>query len=227
MDPVAENFGLKQGDRTSIVILFGVVVFIAGIMLYYFSPWQQPGADLNNLKRATSLHTSPRAFPDFTLTDHRGQIFTNENLKNVWNFIFFGYTHCPDVCPLTLSTIDQVVNNIATQNEMAPQTVFISVDPKRDTSKQLSDYVRYFNPNMIGLTGNNEALKSLTQALGVVYTSPANNGNENYLVDHSAHIFLVAPNGNLVALFSTPHETQTITDDFKILNTYYNTQQGS
>ena len=227
MHPLLANFRLKQGGRTSLFILFGLATFAAGLVLYYFSASEHRKGDLNNLKHATSLHTSPRVFPNFTLMDHRGQGFTNENLRNSWNFIFFGYTHCPDVCPLTLSTIDQVINNLTAQSKTAVRAVFISVDPQRDTPEQLHEYVQHFNQDMVGLTGSDEELAKLTQALGVVYTSSVDNKNEDYLVDHSAHIFLVAPNGNLAALFSTPHETQIITDDFNILNAHHMTQQGN
>lgn len=227
MNPFLESFKFRQAGRNSIFILFAVTAFAVGVMLYYFVTAEQRESKLSNLKHATSLHTSPRAFPEFTLIDHHGQEFTNENLKNTWNFIFFGFTNCPDVCPLTLSTIDQVVDNLIAQKEVIAQVVFISVDPKRDSQQQLGDYVHHFNQDMIGLTGNDEELKNLTQALGVVYTTPSESENQDYLIDHSAHIFLVAPNGNLAALFSTPHDSQTITDDFKILNAYYNAQQGS
>ena len=227
MHQLLEKFRLKQGRRTSLFILFGLTAFAVGLLLYYFSAPEHRKGDLNNLKHATSLHTSPRIFPNFILTDHRGQEFTNKNLRNSWTFIFFGFTHCQDVCPLTLSTIDRVINNLTAQNIITARAVFISADPKRDTPEQLHKYVQHFNQTMIGLTGSDEELAKLTQALGVVYTTPADDENEDYLVDHSAHIFLVAPNGNLAALFSAPHETQIITDDFNILNAHYTTQQGS
>ena len=120
-----------------------------------------------------------------------------------------------------------MVNDLTGKNQFVVQTVFISVDPKRHLQKQLRDYVQHFNQDMIGLTGGDQELKNLTQALGVIYTARLNNEDKNYSIDHSAHVFLVAPNGNLVALFSAPHKSQTIVKDFKILNAYYNTQVRS
>jgi protein SCO1/2 len=230
MNLLLTKFRLSHSGYSSNFTFFAlsaITAFAMGIILYYLATTEQRQANLSNLKHATSLYASPRAFPDFILTNHHGQEFTHKNLKDAWNFIFFGFTHCPDICPLTLSTIDQVVNNLANKNKFAVQTVFISVDPKRDSQKQLRDYVQHFNQDMIGLTGGNQELKNLTQALGVVYTTPFNNKDKNYSIDHSAHIFLVAPNGNLVALFGTPHKSQTIVKDFKILNAYYNTQVRS
>ena len=217
---------VHQIGRTSFYILVGIAAFAVGITLYYFTS-ESRQADLNKLQHATSLFSGARDFPKFTLMDHHGKKFSNKNLDNAWNFVFFGFTHCPDVCPLTLSTIDKVLNNITAQQDIKARGVFISVDPKRDTHDRLKSYVQHFNHDMIGLTGTDKELKNLTQALGVVYTSPDKNEDQNYLIDHSAHIFLVAPNGVLAALFSTPHKTQTITGDFKILNAHYNIQQGS
>ena len=227
MKILSKFFCSKQSGRTALVILFSVAAFSFGILIFFFVNADKRLADLNNLKHATPLYSNSRAFPNFTLFDHKGKIFSNKNLKDSWDFIFFGFTHCPDVCPLTLSTIDKVINNLSKSKDISTRGVFISVDPKRDTPEKLNNYVQHFNQEMIGLTGTEEELKKLTQSLGVVYTTPDDGQDENYLIDHSAHIFLVAPNGNLAALFSTPHETDTITEDFKILNAYYNQQQGS
>ncbi len=226
MNFLLDNINAKQSGRTTLIILFSVAAFSFGMLFYFFANTDKRLANLDNLKHATSLLTNSRAFPDFTLTDQNNNKFTNKNLTNTWSFVFFGFTHCPDVCPLTLSTIDKVLNNLTTNNEISAQGVFISVDPKRDTTGELNDYVKHFNQDMIGLTGNDEQLKELTRSLGVVYTTPSENQEGDYLIDHSAHIFLIAPNGNLAAIFSTPHETNTITEDFNILNAYY-TLHGS
>ena len=212
--------------RREILMLLGIAGFTVCITLYYFM-LPQTNTGLDNLKSATSLHAHSRAFPDFSLTDHRGQEFSSQRLKNVWSFVFFGYTYCLDICPLALGAVDQVLGTLATRDAIPAQGLFVSVDPKRDTKKRLSDYVRYFNQDIIGLTGSKTELENLSRALGVVYSVPADHESEGYLVDHSTRIFLVAPDGNLLALFGTPHESKAITDDFRVLNAYYDTQQGS
>ena len=226
MNFLLNNFSAKQSGRTTLIIIFSIAAFSFGILIYFFANTEKRLANLDNLKHATALYSSSRAFPDFTLTDQNGKSFTNKNLTDAWNFIFFGFTHCPDVCPLTLSTIDKVLNNLSANKELPAKGVFISVDPKRDTTEKLNTYVKHFNQDMIGLTGSDEQLSKLTQALGVVYTTPNENQDDNYLIDHSAHIFLVSPNGKLAAIFSTPHEANTITEDFIVLNAYY-AQHGS
>ncbi len=216
-----------QAGRAIVYIVIAIVTFAAGLIVYSQFIDTNKSSDLDKLVHATSLHTSPRIFPAFKLIDHHGDKFTNDELKDTWNFIFFGFTHCPDVCPLTLNTLDQVISSITTKKSVRAQTVFISVDPRRDTPQHLEKYVQHFNDNTVGLTGNDEKLKLLTQSLGVVYTSPKSENEDNYLIDHSAHIFLVAPNGNLVAIFSTPHEPKTIVNDFNVLSNYYYSLQGS
>ena len=223
----AKQYSAKQSGRAALVMIFGAAAFSFGILIYFFVSAENRRANLDNLKHATHLFSTPRAFPDFTLADHRGNVFSNGNLKDNWSFIFFGFTHCPDVCPLTLSTIDKVMNNLSANEDISATGIFVSVDPKRDTQEKLSSYVQHFNQDMIGLSGNYEKLSALTQALGVVYTTPDMDEKENYVIDHSAHIFVVAPNGNLVALFGTPHEMNTITNDFKILHAYYNQQNNT
>ncbi len=223
---LSKKYNKKQTGRAALYAIFALAAFSFGILIFFFLNASNNEANLNKLKHATSLYSSPRAFPDFVLTDQHGENFTNQDLKENWNFIFFGFTHCPDVCPLTLSTIDKTIDNLVSNRNISTRGVFISVDPQRDTPEKLNGYVNHFNQEIVGLTGSNEQLKALTQSIGVVYTSPNKNTKQDYTIDHSAQIFLVAPNGNLVAVFSTPHEFNTISEDFVILQSYYKQQES-
>jgi len=214
----------KQHGRALWYFLLSILAVCAGVGLYIFNNDKfhtTNSNELRGLQHATSFHNNPSAFPTFSLVDHHGKNYTHDNIKNAWSFVFFGFTHCPDICPLTLNTIDQVINELHSIEDLNAQAILISVDPKRDTTKQLHEYVRYFNDFTIGLSGESDEIKQLTQKLGVVYTTPSTEKIEDYVVDHSAHIFLVAPDGNLLALFGTPHETETIVKDFKILKANY------
>ncbi len=133
--------------------------------------------------------------------------------------IFFGFTNCPDVCPLTLSALDQVANELESFGTL-PRSIFISVDPRRDQPTKLKEYVEHFNHDMIGLTGSKEQIDSLTQSLGAIYAI-TDDSSDDYLVDHSAHVFVIAPDGKMVALFSAPHNAKVIADDFKIITALY------
>ena len=111
-----------------------------------------------------------KPLPKFVLEDHFGNGFTNKNLKNQWSLVFFGYTHCPDICPTTLSLLNQVDQVLKKESDIdKPRIIFISVDPERDTIEQLTDYVTYFNPEFIGVTGSMENLQVLTKSLGIAF----------------------------------------------------------
>ena len=212
----------KQKGNT--ILLFAIAAFIIGVAFYSYFHLQQNNSNLKNLQKAVSLLESPRKLPDFKMTNHLGTEFDNKDLNNVWSFIFFGFTHCPDICPLTLSVLDQV-SSLLNEN-ITSQTILISVDPKRDRPEKLKEYVKHFNSNMIGLTGDVKQINLITKNLGAIY-SVQDNGDEDYLVDHSAHIFVIAPDGKLTALFSTPHDAKIIADDFKIISNAYNKKQKS
>lgn len=172
------------------------------------------------LQKATAL-TPPRPLPAFSLVDDAGAAFELSRLKQRWSLLFFGFTHCPDVCPTTLGMLAQTEKLLADlPAELKPQVVLVSVDPQRDTPQQLASYVKFFSKSFTGVTGTPAAIDELTQAMGVpVAISPLNNGQSNgdYTVDHSAAIFLVNPDGALRALFSTPHTPAVIAADYRQL----------
>jgi protein SCO1/2 len=157
---------------------------------------------------------NPRDIEPFTLVDHTGKNFDNRSLQDRWSFIFFGYTHCPDVCPTTLSVLNSVARKLGDSTDKV-QFVFISIDPGRDTPEKLGQFVSYFNGKFIGATGSDEAISALTRQLGVIYARVTNNsGTDNYLMDHSASVLLFDPAGRFHAVFTPPINAADIADDF-------------
>nr|VFJ86720.1 MAG: protein SCO1/2 [Candidatus Kentron sp. LFY] len=199
------NFGLMM-------IGVGLVAIIS--MLFWFSASQEE----KSINPATiTILGEPRSVPSFTLTDHRSNPFTKENLQGQWTFLYFGYTTCPEVCPTTLGALAQA-DRILREESFAihPKFVFISVDPGRDTQEQLAHYVPYFSPNFLGVTGSEEEILALSRPLGVVYRRSEQGDSEgSYLIDHTASVLLVDPKGNTVAVISPPHDAQSIVDDFR------------
>lgn len=197
------------------LLLVGVAAFAIGAAVV----WQEfhappepafaPGADVG----ATVL-PEPSPIAPFALTDHRGQPFTEANLQGKWTFLFFGYTSCPDICPTTLSTLAKVGKLLAGGLAVPAQIVFVSVDPKRDTQEKLAQYVGYFGADVIGVAGADERLEPFTRALGIGYKRH-DEGGSDYLVDHTASILLLDPQGRLLALFSPPHDAAAIAADFR------------
>ena len=162
-----------------------------------------------------------REIASFSLIDHNNAVFDNSVLKDRWSFIFFGYTHCPDVCPTTLSVLNSVAQKLGDLDEDI-RFVFLSVDPERDTPEQLAQFVSYFNSDFIGVTGTPEGIEQITRQLGVLHIrAQPEEGASGYLVDHSASVFLFDPDGRYHAVFSPPLSADTIAGDFrKMLQAY-------
>ena len=196
-------------------VLFRILYIIVPLSLgIFFSQYMNQGKGTLEGVDATVLPEA-RALPDFLLEDHRGKVFTNESLIGQWSFVFFGYTHCPDVCPTTLALLNQVDQVLKKEKGIIlPKTIFISVDPERDTIEQLTDYVPYFNPEFIGVTGSMENLQVLTKSLGIVFGNEGDADNVDYEVFHSTRIMLIDPEVRLKALFSFPHDVNQIVSDY-------------
>lgn len=222
---------MENQDRktrpTARLITFAVIGLLAGFIANWMISQKSPSsAPKIQLENATALFGQTRPLAPFTLMDQDGQPFGNERLQGRWSFFFFGYTHCPDVCPTTLVSLNEAMNKIATtENAKAPQVIFISVDPDRDDTDRLKGYVEYFNPDFLGLTGTPAAINVLTSTLGILHIKTPNpNDPQNYLVDHTATVLLINPKGELLALFGAPHHADKIAADFNRLRTYYEEQ---
>ncbi len=145
-----------------------------------------------------------------------GSPFVLDDLKGKWHLLFFGYTHCPDICPVTMGVAAQAKKLAETNNHIFPQVIFVSVDPDRDKVDMLTDYVQYFDKDFIGVTGDDALIKALTLQLSVVYMKmEPKEGSDNYLVDHSSALLLLNPEGKLVAFLNPPHDPETILKDFQ------------
>jgi protein SCO1/2 len=155
-----------------------------------------------------------RELQPFSLVDHHGNTFDNAALRDYWSFLFFGYTHCPDVCPTTLSVLNSVAGKLADSN--APvRFVLVTIDPQRDTPEELARFVSYFNSDFIGVTGTDDGIEQLTRQLGIMHMRVADEANpDSYLVDHSAAVLLIDPNGNYHAVFTPPLSADAIAHDF-------------
>ena len=168
-------------------------------------------AEPPSLRASTALFGEERALPEFALTDHTGRAYTRRDLADTWTLLFFGYTHCPDICPITLATMSASVDAIAALGGKAPRVVFVSVDPERDAPSHLGRYVTEFRDDFLGVTGRHEELGKLTRALGVGYARDGE--GPEYLVEHSAALLLVNPKGELQAVFAPPHAPDAIARD--------------
>ena len=164
----------------------------------------------------STVLTKPIKLDEFMLTADDDSVFSNQSLKDKWSLLFFGYTHCPDVCPLTLHQLAQANKELADKLDSTPDIIMVSVDPDRDTSEILQKYVRSFGENVSGVTGKNEELDKLTSQLGIFYNANKHEG-ENYSVNHSAAVILINKNAEFHAVFSAPHSIEHFVSDLPLI----------
>lgn len=196
-------------------ILLAVVVAAlsaaAGISLWRLSQ-AGPPSDFASLL----VLPEPRVLGDFSLEDQNGNPFSSDRLRDRWSLIFFGFTYCPDICPSTLYDLQQVSQAVAGAPEgaAAHQVIFVSVDPERDSLERLGEYVSWFSPDFVGVTGAPEQLAPLALRIGVAYRVEEHApGSLNYAVDHSASVFLTDPQGRLHGVFPAPHDADAMARD--------------
>lgn len=156
-----------------------------------------------------------RAITDFALTDMHGDTFNKARLLGRWHVVFFGFTNCPDVCPLTLATLAQALE-LKPELRQSLGTLFISVDPKRDAQDALKEYVAYFDEQFMGVTGDHLQLTALTRQLGTLYViDPEAEGGNQYTVDHGASLIVMNPDGAMVGDIPPPHEAGALARDLE------------
>ncbi len=164
------------------------------------------------------LPTDFQTVPDFSLLDVDGEPLDQTMLDAHWNVLFFGFTHCPDVCPITLSVMQDVVAQLETMDVPQPQMIFVTVDPLRDTPEVMKNYVGYFNKDFIGVTGELNDIHQLIRALGIVAAFRVKEDNpDEYDVDHTASMLLVDPQRRVRAKLTAPHAADTIVTDYTTL----------
>lgn len=161
----------------------------------------------------------PRPLNEFELTDHHGNPFSPANVRDQWTLMFFGFTHCPDVCPTALYELQQVKSQLSEDDgsrQVTPQVVFVSVDPERDTPEKMAQYLSHFDDEFLGVTGTHEQLLPLTRKIGIAYRIEEHEpGAPYYSVDHSSGIMLVNPDGQLHAVLPTPHLAEQMASELQ------------
>lgn len=142
----------------------------------------------------------------FQLTTTQGENYTTENEKI--KLIYFGYTFCPDICPTTLSLFSTALKELTPKQKEKLHTLFITIDPKRDTKKKLQEYAQYFDPSIISLTGSEEQIKKVSKMYGVNYQKHyPKKDSDFYVVDHTTHSFLVDKDTHIIQLI--PHHIES------------------
>jgi len=189
--------------RTLVLVVVCAIALGAGIFL-------GRGTTAPALPEGVVLYDAPRTLGEFALKDKNGQEFTPAGLQGRWSLIYFGFTHCPDICPSSLATMRRIRE--AMPDASSPlQYMLVSVDPERDTPEKLKNYVEFFDESFQGVTGDLAAVEAFTRRFGVAAIKVEDSSlPDGYTVDHTSVFALVNSDGNVAGLFPSPHKVDTV-----------------
>lgn len=202
-------------QRNAWLALIAFVALTAGVLVALLGK-QQHAPAIDGL-----LWPDPPRVPPFSLAAAHGGTLDQSSLRGRWTLLFFGFTHCPDVCPTTLATLKRAVANLQDFKPFADrgQVLFVSLDPERDSPEKLAAYVDYFDPRFRAATGSEDALDALIRPLGVIRAKvPAAGGD--YTLDHTASIFLVDPSLRVLGLLGLPHDATKIASSVRTITAF-------
>ena len=211
-------------SQTIILVVSALIAATAGIWMGQQSSYDSQ-VDIKPASIQGAIYPKAKILSDFSLIDQNSKKITRSDFINHWSLIFVGYTHCPDVCPTTMTVMNQVNEFMQQQQIQPPRIVFLSIDPERDTAEILKSYVAYFNEDFIGLTGSIDEVSKLSQQLNAVFRKAAGASgqitDEDYLMDHSSALMLINPEGNLQSILTAPHTPANIIDSIIKSQVYF------
>ncbi|MGH8143041.1 MAG: SCO family protein [Steroidobacteraceae bacterium] len=190
--------------------LVGVLILAAGLMVLAGCSRQPPF----KLQSISGLVPALQ----FNLTDGDGRAVTAQNYRGDVVLLYFGYTHCPDVCPTTLAMLAQAIKGLGASASKV-RVLFVSVDPRRDTAALMKRYVSYFGPQFVGLRGADNVLRPLTRRYRIAYHADPPDSYGNYAVEHSSAVFIFDQTGHARLLALSGDAPASITQDLsRLLN---------
>ncbi|MBT4161190.1 MAG: SCO family protein [Gammaproteobacteria bacterium] len=206
----------------SLVVVVLALVILASQRMQESEPVQQIPESL-----AENLFWDPVQMTSFTLVDFDNQQYGVDQLEDQWTFVFFGYTFCPDICPVTLANLAAMFRKLESASfPMADvRVLFVSVDPERDTQEVLKGYVPYFDPRFLGVSGSKSQLDGFTRQLGALYYVDEDSPEAHYTVSHNSSVFLIDPQARQYARFAAPHDPDQMSDAFIRIVEYYESLQ--
>lgn len=198
-----------SGIRNTVLGCVALITIV--LIMLVISKTREAQPDLQQLQlQGLVVLPKPRKVSDFELINHQGNRTRMADLQGRWSVLFFGFTHCPDICPTTLATLAQASKKIGKRLAKRLQFYMVSVDPERDTPAKLNQYVNYFSSDFIGLTGEHATLARVAGQVGVAFAKVPDSSSAGYTVDHSAQLVIFNPKGHYHAFIKAPHSSDKI-----------------
>lgn len=210
----------KTRVKPALIVLLGGLFFVGALLLRIAGLMNEP---LHLDPRQGRVFTPPLPIPSFHLIDHQSRPFTPQKLQGHWTLALIGFTYCPDVCPLGLAIVADFYDTLDRLGAAEPPSfIFLSVDPFRDTPEILADYVTFYRPGFVGLTGTPQEISRLIRGLGLYYAYADPSGKtvykdvlhrpetQKYSVVHSAELLFINPEGEVAVMLIPPFTASTI-----------------
>ena len=213
----------SSGVRKTVYTLIAVIAVVLGLTFNKYI--NKPSMTKEQLSQTgTVVFETPRSVDFKGLKDHNGNEFKQGQFKDSWTLVYFGYTFCPDICPITLSQLNKLDVKLKEKNpELAKKMryLMVSVDPRRDTAEKLKNYVPHFNPDFVGLTGDIKSIYDLTFQMNIPFTPVTEPEDEFYLVDHGANLAVINPEGDYHGFIRPPLEPEKLANVVKAIDDLY------
>ncbi|KAK4102999.1 SCO1 protein [Parathielavia hyrcaniae] len=184
----------------------GLLFVLTGAGLVWYFENEKTRMQRKRIAESTKGVGRPKVGGPFELMDQNGNKVTEQDLKGRYSLVYFGFTHCPDICPEELDKMARMFDLVEEQRPGAVTPVFVTCDPARDGPKELKEYLVEFHPKFVGLTGTYEQIKAMCKAYRVYFSTPTEvEPGQDYLVDHSIYFYLMDPEGDFVEALGRQH----------------------
>ncbi|MBI80809.1 MAG: hypothetical protein CMD85_02185 [Gammaproteobacteria bacterium] len=192
-------------------ILSCITVMVLAVSLYVNKMTSKVSLTNDQLKDLGLYLIEPaRELGEFKLIDSFNNEFVPDDFKGRWNALFFGFTFCPDICPITMGMLSRIEKELGLVAEDKIKVFLVSVDPDRDTPEQLKIYLENFNDKFVGLTGGIDQIYNFATRVNAPFSPVINSEDPNYTVDHYGSIVVINPEGKYAGFFRTPHEQEKV-----------------
>lgn len=224
---------LTPKRKTALIafLAFDALLVVALVLLFLLRGDRETASDLRDI--GVTVYPEARALSDFRLLDEQGAFFSRNDFQGHWNLVFFGFTHCPDICPLTMAELKQFYENLG-DDLVKPRIFLVTVDPLRDNPESMAAYVNSYNEDFIGLSGDPVAIDRLASELYVGFSEvpsadslaeleqeeteeEGHAGHGNYLIEHSGHIAIIDPDGDYYAVMRAPHRDRDMISAYRVI----------